>query len=127
MVLETAELDYQVFENVKFFLESYVSGTPGCLVLVISISGMQGDDLQAEHICRMIRLPIIFLSSYGDLPPSTSDRSFKAGAVTYMSKPVQIELLIERIQAVLQHEIWKYPKIYGTVFVLLTFIAQVSE
>jgi len=105
MVLETAGIACQVFENAECFLERYVPGTSGCLVLDIVMPGMHGDELQAELIRRNILLPIIFLTSYGDKP--TVNRSFKAGAVDYMTKPVQIKLLIERIQALLQHEIWK--------------------
>jgi FixJ family two-component response regulator len=107
MVLETVGLAYQAFENAERFLEGYVPGTPGCLVLDIIMPGMHGDELQAELIRRNILLPIIFLTSYGDI--LTSGRSFKAGAVDYMTKPVQIKRLIKCIQAVLQHEIWKYP------------------
>jgi FixJ family two-component response regulator len=105
MALESAGLACQVFENAKCFLESYVPGTPGCLVLDIVMPGMQGDELQAELIRRNILLPIIFVTSYSDIP--MADRCFKAGAVDYMTKPVQIMLLIERIQAVLRHDLRK--------------------
>jgi FixJ family two-component response regulator len=84
MVLETVGLAYQVFENAERFLEGYVPGTPGCLVLDIIMPGMHGDELQAELIRRNILLPIIFLTSYGDI--LTSGRCFKEGAVDYMTK-----------------------------------------
>jgi len=111
MVLETAGLACQVFENAERFLENYVPGMPGCLVLDIIMPGMHGDELQAELIRRNILLPIIFLTSYSDIP--TADRCFNAGAVDYMTKPVQIQQLIKRIQTVLHHEIWKNPNAMG--------------
>jgi FixJ family two-component response regulator len=102
LVLETVGLASQTFENAERFLEGYVQGTPGCLVLDINMPGMNGDELQEELNRRNIRLPIIFLTSYGDIP--TTVRTIKAGAVDFMTKPVQINLLIERIQIELQRE-----------------------
>jgi FixJ family two-component response regulator len=71
------------------------------MVLDINMPGMRGDELQAELNRRNIRLPIIFLTSYGDIP--TSVRTVRAGAVDFLTKPVNIKQLIERIQAELQH------------------------
>jgi FixJ family two-component response regulator len=105
MVLEQAGLACQVFENAERFLEGYLPETPGCLVLDIIMPGMHGDELQAELNRRNVFLPIIVLTSYSDIP--TADRCFKVGTVDYMTKPVQIKLLIERIQAVLHHELRK--------------------
>ncbi len=105
MVLERVGLACQSFENAEHFLESYDPGTPSCLVMDINMPGMNGYELQEELVRRNIRLPIIFLTSYGDVPRTV--RTFKAGAIDFMSKPVQIKLLIERIQAGLQHEIKK--------------------
>ncbi len=102
MVIETVGLDCQAFENAERFLETYTPGTSGCLVLDINMPGMRGDELQAELNRRNIRLPIIFLTSYGDIP--TSVRTIKAGAVDFLTKPVKINELIERIQTELQNE-----------------------
>ena len=102
LVIDTLGLACQAFENAERFLESYVAGTPGCLVLDINMPGMNGDELQAELNRRNSHLPIIFLTAYGDI--ATTVRTIRAGAVDFMTKPVQINLLIERIQAVLNHE-----------------------
>jgi len=100
MVMETVGLACQTFTDAERFLEGYQPGTPGCLVLDINMPGMNGDELQTELIRRNIRLPIIFLTSYGDIPMSV--RTIRAGAVDFLTKPVQISQLIERIQAELQ-------------------------
>jgi FixJ family two-component response regulator len=102
LVIETVGLNCQTFSNAEHFLNVYVPGTPGCLVLDINMPGMKGDDLQTELNRRRIHLPIIFLTAYGDIPMSV--RTIKAGAVDFMTKPVKINLLIERIQAELQLE-----------------------
>jgi len=102
LVFKTAGLNYLTFENAEHFLETYSSGTPGCLLLDMNMPGLNGDELQAELIRRDIHLPIIFLTAYGDIPMSV--RAMKAGAVDFLTKPVPSKLLIERVQTVLQHE-----------------------
>ncbi|MBK8814576.1 MAG: response regulator transcription factor [Methylococcaceae bacterium] len=102
MVIETVGLACQTFDSAESFLETYKPGTPGCLVLDMNMPGMNGDELQSELISRNIRLPIIFLTAFGDIP--TSVRTIKAGAVDFLTKPVQIKQLIDRIQTELQNE-----------------------
>jgi FixJ family two-component response regulator len=101
LVMETIGLACQTFENAGHFLDYYDQTKPGCLVLDLNMPGMNGEELQAELIRRNIRLPIIFLTAFGDIP--TSVRTVKAGAVDFLTKPVQISQLIERIQAELLH------------------------
>lgn len=69
---------------------------------------MNGDELQEELNRRHIHLPIIFLTAYGDI--ATTVRTIQAGAVDFMTKPVQINLLIERIQTVLKQEATMFEK-----------------
>lgn len=105
MVLETFGLTYQTFENAERYLEGYVAGTPGCLLVDKNMPGLNGDELQEELHRRNIHLPIISLASYGDLPVKV--RTIKARTVDFMTKPLQIKQLIEHIQANLNHEIGK--------------------
>lgn len=102
LVIETAGLACQAFESAEHFLDSYCPGKPGCLLLDVNLPGLSGHELQAELIRRNMHLPIIFLTAYGDIPMTV--RAIKAGAVDFLTKPVPSKLLIERIQAVLQHE-----------------------
>jgi len=102
LVMETAGFAYQTFESAEDFLQNYCPGQLGCLLLDFNLPGLNGQELQVELIRRKIRLPIIFLTAYGDIPMTV--RAIKAGAVDFLTKPVPNSLLIERIQAVLQHE-----------------------
>lgn len=101
LVLETAGFNYQTFESAEHFLEIYSYETSGCLLLDMNMPGLNGDELQAELIRRNIHLPIIFLTAYGDIAMSV--RAIKAGADDFLTKPVSNKLLIERIQAALEH------------------------
>lgn len=102
LIMETAGLAYQTYGSAEDFLQNYRSGQPGCLLLDVNLPGLNGDELQAELIRRKIHLPIIFLTAFGDIPMTV--RAIKAGAVDFLAKPVPRDVLIERIQAVLQQE-----------------------
>ncbi|MDP3839068.1 MAG: response regulator, partial [Methylococcales bacterium] len=63
LVLETAGFNYQTCESAEHFLEIYSAETSGCLLLDMNMSGLNGDELQAELARRNIHLPIIFLTA----------------------------------------------------------------
>ncbi|MBL1264020.1 response regulator transcription factor [Methylomicrobium sp. RS1] len=102
LMMETAGYAYRTFGSAEDFLQNYRPGQPGCLLLDVNLPGLNGDELQTELIRRKIRLPIIFLTAYGDIPMTV--RAIKAGAVDFLTKPVPRELLLERIRTVLEHE-----------------------
>ncbi len=102
VVVETAGLAYQAFESAEHFLQAYCPSKRGCLLLDVNLPGLNGLELQTEFIRLNISLPIIFLTGTGDIPMTV--RAMKAGAADFLTKPVPSTLLIERIQATLQHE-----------------------
>lgn len=83
------------FASAEEFLDAY-SGEPGCLVLDQRLTGINGLELQQTLRDRRIRIPVIFISGYGDIP--TSVRAIKSGAIDFLEKPVRQELLVERIE-----------------------------
>ncbi len=101
LVIETLGIDCRTFDSAEKFLASYRHGMTGCLVLDYSLPGLNGLQLQDELNIRKILLPIIFLTAHGDAP--MADRAMKAGAFGFLMKPVQIELLLEKIQAAVKH------------------------
>ncbi len=103
LILESAGLYCQTFESAEQFLDLYSPGTPGCLLLDVYLPGLDGIELQAELTRRNIRLPIIFITAYGDIPMTV--QAMKAGAADFLTKPVPSELLIERVLAFLQQEV----------------------
>ena len=100
LLLESAGFGAEVHASAGDFLESLHAGSAGgCLLLDVRMPGMSGPDLQAELARRGIELPIIFLTAHGDIP--TAVQAIKAGAVDFLTKPVEGDLLIARIQSVL--------------------------
>lgn len=96
-LLETEAIPVRTFNSAESFLAAYRPNMPGCLVLDIRMPGMSGTDLQARLAETGVRIPIIMITGHGDVP--TAVRSVKAGAVDFLEKPVDPQVLIERIRA----------------------------
>lgn len=103
LLFETAGLAAEAYPSAETFLDAYRPERPGCLVLDVSMPGMSGTDLQTELNRRDVRLPIIFLTAHGDIPMTV--RTIKAGAVDFLTKPVQAKPLLERVQAAIAQDL----------------------
>jgi FixJ family two-component response regulator len=77
-----------------FLLEPPVDA-PGCLLLDLNMPGPSGLDLQESLKRHGVRLPVIFLTGHGDL--RTGVRAMKAGAVDFLTKPVERETLLAAV------------------------------
>ena len=84
------------YSNAGDFLLAEIDDAPGCILLDVRLPGPSGLDLQRALACRPNPLPIIFLSGYGDIPSSV--QAIKAGAMDFLTKPVQRETLLKAIQ-----------------------------
>ncbi len=102
MLLERLGYRVQGFASAKSFLAFCSNDDCGCLVLDLRMPEMNGLDLQQALRKRGYRLPIIFLSGFGDIP--TTVRAVKAGAVDFLEKPVSKTTLIERIERAFEIE-----------------------
>ena len=100
MLLHSAGLRVEDYPSVESFLEAGCVGRPGCLVLDVRMPGWSGLELQAYLSAQRIRMPIIFITGHGDIPMAV--RAVKAGAVDFLEKPLNDEVLLERIQQALE-------------------------
>lgn len=100
LLCETAGIRTVCYESAESFLTTYSAEMTGCLLLDVRMARMSGPELQIELARRECHLPIIFLTAYGDIPMTV--RAMKAGAVDFMTKPVDGAELLERLQAALQ-------------------------
>jgi FixJ family two-component response regulator len=83
------------FASADGFLSAPRTPGPGCLVLDISLPGLSGLDLQERLSQDEIGLPIIFITGHGDVPISV--RAMKAGAVEFLTKPIDNDALLRAI------------------------------
>lgn len=94
-LFKSVSLTSQCYSNAEEFLEDLDAARIGCLVLDLRMPGMSGLELQAELRDRRCYLPIIFISGHGKI--SAAVRAMHAGAVDFLTKPVDDELLIEAV------------------------------
>lgn len=99
LLLETASFEVECFADAESFRSAWRGDMVGCVLLDLRMPGMSGIDLQRFLVEQQSRLPIIFLSAHGDIP--TTVRTVKAGAVDFLTKPVDGALLVERVRAAL--------------------------
>lgn len=85
-LLESAGFATQAFEDARRFLAAHVAARPACLLLDVGLPDIGGLELQRHLLENEAPLPIVFLTGQGDIP--TSVRAMKAGAVTFLTKPV---------------------------------------
>ncbi len=107
-LIRSAGLSAQTFSSAQEFLAAEPPKAPGCLVLDVQLPGLSGLDLQQELAKAGVKIPIIFITGYGDIP--TSVRAIKAGALEFLTKPVNREDLLHAIeQAIARDDIARQP------------------
>jgi FixJ family two-component response regulator len=99
----------ETFASAQEFLSRPRVLAPSCLVLDVSLPGLNGLDLQKRVAADRPDMPIIFITGYGDVPMTV--QAMKAGAVEFLTKPFGDDVLlsairnaIERSQTALAHE-----------------------
>ena len=95
-LISSVDLTVQGFDSAQAFLEGYSDDGPGCLVLDIRMPGMSGLELQQELSRRGIELPIIVLTGHGNVQVAV--HAMKGGAVDFIEKPFNNDLLLDRVQ-----------------------------
>jgi Response regulator containing CheY-like receiver, AAA-type ATPase, and DNA-binding domains len=95
-LIRSAGLSVQTFASAKEFLANPRPKAPSCLVLDVQLPGLSGLDLQQELVKDGVQIPIIFITGHGDIPMSV--RAMKAGALEFLTKPVNAEDLLDAIQ-----------------------------
>jgi len=101
-LLRAAGYEVRSYVNAGEFLLARFDEAPGCILLDVRMPGPSGLDLQDALVRRFDQLPIIFLSGCGDIP--TTVRAIKAGAVDFLTKPVQKEALLGAIETALARD-----------------------
>jgi FixJ family two-component response regulator len=95
-LIQSINLRVEAHASAQDFLDAYEPGCPGCLLLDVRMPGKSGLELQRELAERSIYLPVIILTGHGNVPVAV--QAMKAGAVDFMEKPFNNELLLDRVQ-----------------------------
>lgn len=103
LLIESTGQIVRSFASAEAFLNNYNPEQPGCLLLDVRMPAMSGLELQDELLRRKISIPIIFISGHAGIPDSA--KAFRAGAVDFLEKPFDDEVLLERIEEAIKKDI----------------------
>ena len=101
-VLREAGFEVEEFDCAEAFLARPQPPTEGCLVLDVTMPGLDGLELQARLRDAGGHLPIVFLTGYGDIPMSV--QAIKSGATDFLTKPVSSEVLVGAVRSAVEQD-----------------------
>jgi FixJ family two-component response regulator len=90
----------ETFASAQEFLAHPRKRVPSCLVLDLSLPGLNGLELQKQLAAEHMDMPIIFITGHGDIPQSV--QAMKAGALEFLTKPLDSDALVSAIRSALQ-------------------------
>lgn len=101
-LLRSVGIEARTFASTTALLAADMPVRPGCIVLDVRLPGGNGLDIQVQLQARGVRLPIVFLTGFGDIPMSV--RAMKAGAVDFLTKPVRDQDLLDAVTRALDDD-----------------------
>jgi FixJ family two-component response regulator len=99
-LLKAVGLPAQAFASAEEFLKSGQQHQTACLIADIRMPGMSGLELQAQLNAEHCRIPTIFITAHGDTKMRM--QALRGGAVEFLSKPFDDEVLLENVRAALE-------------------------
>jgi FixJ family two-component response regulator len=100
-LLKSVGLPARVFASAEEFLQSGEQRQTACLIADIRMPGMSGLELQAKLNAERCRIPTIFITAHGDAKMRM--QALRAGAVEFLAKPFDDEVLLGNVQAALKN------------------------
>jgi FixJ family two-component response regulator len=101
-LIRSAGWKAETFASAQEFLARPGAEAPSCLVLDLQLPGLSGLDLQKRMAEVGLETPIVFLTGHGNIPASV--QAMKAGAVEFLTKPVDEEHLLKAIQEAFERD-----------------------
>jgi FixJ family two-component response regulator len=100
-LLKSVGLPARAFASAEEFLQSGQQRQTACLIADIRMPGMSGLELQAKLNAERCRIPTIFITAHGDVKMRM--QALRAGAVEFLSKPFDDEVLLENVRVALKN------------------------
>ena len=99
LLIKSAGMRPETFVSAQDFLSHPRPAVPCCLVLDVTLPGLNGLELQ-QRLGESSDMPIIFITGHGDVPMSV--RAMKAGAVEFLTKPFKDDVLLDAIRGAIK-------------------------
>jgi FixJ family two-component response regulator len=101
-LFDSVGLDARTYATARDFLTAGLADKPGCVVIDIRLPDMNGLDFQAQLVDIGVRLPVVMMTGYGDIPMSV--RAMKRGAVDFLSKPFHDQDMLDAVMAAIESD-----------------------
>ena len=101
-LFSVVDLRVETFAQPTEFLTRKLPDVPACIVLDVRLPGISGLELQAELTAAGIKIPIIFMTGYGDIPMTV--KAMKGGAVEFLPKPFRDQDMLDAVQLALKRD-----------------------
>src|SRR5215475_12734819 len=101
-LFESVGLDTRVYAAAGEFLSTSLVDQPGCIVIDVRLPDMNGLDFQTQLIQLGVRLPVVMITGYGDIPMSV--RAMKRGAVDFLPKPFRDQDMLDAVMAAVERD-----------------------
>ncbi|MFL6310477.1 MAG: response regulator transcription factor [Terriglobales bacterium] len=99
LLIQTEGWKCKTFESAQEFLHYPTQPVPSCLILDLSLPGLNGLELQKQIAAKRTDMPIIFITGYGDVPKTV--QAMKAGALEFFTKPLDNDALVTSVRSAL--------------------------
>ncbi len=101
-LFRSMKFDAQAFESAAALMEVASFNRPGCIVLDVRLPGLSGLDFQTQLDRLGSKMPIVFMTGFGDIPMSV--RAMKAGAVDFLTKPFKDQDILDAVAAAMERD-----------------------
>jgi FixJ family two-component response regulator len=101
-LIRSAGWRVETFVSAQEFLGRLGAEAPSCLILDLQLPGLNGLDLQQRMAMVGLEIPIVFLTGHGNIPASV--QAMKAGAVEFLTKPLDEQKLLQAIQEAIERD-----------------------
>jgi FixJ family two-component response regulator len=101
-LFKSLKMDASGFEHTSDFLKSVDHNRPGCILLDVRLPGLSGLDFQSQLETMGSKIPVVFMTGFGDIPMSV--RAMKAGAIDFLTKPFRDQDVLDAVAAAIEKD-----------------------
>jgi FixJ family two-component response regulator len=101
-LFETVGLETKSYAAAQDFLAGSLPDRPGCVIIDVRLPDMNGLEFQAKLSQIGVRLPVVIMTGYGDIPMSV--RAMKRGALDFLSKPFRDQDMLDAVMAAIERD-----------------------
>src|SRR5271155_992621 len=101
-LFESVGLDSKTYATARDFMNTSLPDNPGCIVIDVRLPDMNGLEFQAQLTQMGVRLPVVMMTGYGDIPMSV--RAMKRGAVDFLPKPFHDQDMLDAVMSAIERD-----------------------